>query len=308
MTAPGIERIPLKRNRSTYCLWPLKRRAGLSHVFTYVKNALAVLLLLLLASNPTQAFELDGAFTQGGLVVGRTEPGSTVAVDGRPVRVSAGGRFILGFGRDAADRAVIEVSHPGGGTESRTIEVAKRQYPVQRIDGLPSAQVTPDTEALKRIKADNARIGEARTLDTDEPYFASGFAWPLVGRISGVFGSQRILNGEARRPHNGVDVAAPAGTLVRAPADGVVAMADEDMFFTGKTLMIDHGHGLTSVYAHMSAILVAEGRPVARGEPIGRTGMSGRATGPHLHWGVTLFATHLDPALLAAPMPPGTRD
>ena len=269
----------------------------------------AVLLLLLPAAVfPAQAFELDGAFTQGGLVVGRTEPGSTVAVDGKTLRVSAGGRFIVGFGRDAPPRAVIEVSRPGGGTESRIIEVARRQYPIQRIDGLPARQVTPDPEALKRIKKDNARIGAARKVDTDEPYFASGFAWPLEGRISGVFGSQRILNGVPRRPHNGVDVAAPPGTLVRAPADGVAAMADEDMFFTGKTLMIDHGHGLTSVYAHMSAILVAEGRPVARGEPIGRVGMSGRATGPHLHWGVTWFATHLDPALLVAPMAPGTND
>jgi len=246
---------------------------------------------------------LDGNVTQGGLVIGKTEPGAKVSVDGREVRVSGDGAFLIGFGRDAKPAARLRVSHPDGTRSEKTLSVIPRKYKVQRIDGLPPRQVTPTKpEDLKRIRDDNARIAAVRKLDSEQTDFASGFHWPTIGPISGVFGSQRILNGKPRKPHNGVDVAAPRGSTVTAAADGTVALVHPDMFFTGKTVMIDHGHGLSSVYVHMDDILVTGGQRVAKGTPIGTVGKTGRVTGPHLHWGVSLFGTHLDPALLAGRM------
>jgi murein DD-endopeptidase MepM/ murein hydrolase activator NlpD len=250
---------------------------------------------------------LEGTPTQGALLVGRVQPGSRVAVDGRPVRVSPEGLFLIGFGRDAPPVARLAVASAGGGAATRTIHVEQRTYEVQRIDGLPERQVTPDADTLRRIEDERAAIADRRTRDTDRPDFASGFAWPVAGTITGVFGSRRVLNGRPRSPHFGVDVTAPAGTPVEAAAAGTVTLAHADMFLTGKTVMIDHGHGLATVYAHMSEIAVSEGERVAKGQPIGRVGASGRATGPHLHWGVTLFETQLDPALLVGPMPASTR-
>ena len=264
--------------------------------------------LLLVFAGPAAAepLRLDGPLVQGGLVIGRTEPGAAVdvAVDGRALRelrVSPDGLFLIGLGRDAPPRVTVRVKYAGGVTAVRTLEIARRTYQVQRIDGLPRRQVTPGATELRRIKADNAAIAAVRAGDSAGAHFASGFAWPVEGRVTGVFGSRRILNGAPRRPHNGVDITAPQGTPVAAVADGVVALARPDMFLTGQTVIIDHGHGLTSVYAHMSRILVKEGQPIAKGAPLGRVGATGRVTGPHLHWGVTVFATHVDPALLVGP-------
>ena len=245
---------------------------------------------------------LQGEFTQGGLITGNVWPGSSIQLNGKSVKVSPDGFFVLGFGRDAEPEATLNVTFPDGSVEDIPLEITKRKFKVQRIDGLPKRKVTPRPEDVKRIREDNAQIAQVRRLNTDDAYFSSGFIWPLKGRVSGVFGSQRILNGKPKSPHNGVDVAAPKGAEIIAPADGVVALVHQDMFYSGKTLMIDHGHGLSSVYIHMNEILVAEGQQVAQGDPIGKVGMTGRATGPHLHWGVTLFGTHLDPALAAGPM------
>jgi murein DD-endopeptidase MepM/ murein hydrolase activator NlpD len=249
-----------------------------------------------------EVLELDGSLVQGGLVVGRVAPGTAVTVDGRAVRVSEDGRFLIGFGRDART-ALVHATPPGGGAITRTLWVRTRTYDVQRIDGLPPKQVTPDAKTLQRIEAEKRLIVEARARDRAAFDFARGFAWPAVGRISGVFGSQRILNGEPRAPHLGVDVSAPEGASVAATADGVVTLAHDDLFFTGKTVILDHGHGLTSSYAHLSAITVKPGERVARGQIIGRIGATGRVTGPHLHWGMHLLGVGLDPALLVGPMP-----
>ena len=242
--------------------------------------------------------ELEGRFAQGGLVIGRVDPGAAVAVDGLGVRVSPEGLFLLGLGRDAKPRVEVRASLPDGSVRTRVIAVEQRDYQTQRIDGLPSSQVTPSPEDLERIHADGTAIVGVRRRDSGVAYFASGFARPLRGPVTGVFGTRRILNGRPRAPHNGVDVAAPSGTPVGAAAAGVVVLARRDMFYTGITVLIDHGHGLTSVYAHMSRLLVEPGQRVARGTPIGHVGMTGRVTGPHLHWGVALFETHLDPELL----------
>ena len=246
---------------------------------------------------------LDGEFAQGGLIQGHTEPGAEVRLDGRTVRVSADGRFLLGFGRDAASSASLAVVMPNGQVENRKLPVRSREYQIQRIDGLPDKMVTPGEADLARIRAEQAQINAARQRDTVTPYFTSGFVWPANGIISGVYGSQRVLNGKPRRPHFGVDIAAPEGTPVRAPADGIIALAHNDMYFTGGTIFIDHGHGLTSAFLHLSKILVAEGLVVKQGDVVGELGATGRATGPHLDWRMNLFNVRVDPAFLVGPMP-----
>ena len=244
------------------------------------------------------AIPLEGQVVQGGLLTGQVVPGTPVSVMGKPVRVSAEGLFLVAFSRDATEPVELK-----SGLVNCTLQPQKRTYKISRIDGLPPQKVTPRApEDLARIRADNAAIREVRRLDTAATDFVGGFQWPVTGRLSGTFGAQRILNGKPRQYHNGVDVAAPKGTPIAAAASGRVVLVHQDMFFAGKTVMLDHGHGLTSIYIHMSEITVKEGQRVKTGGTIGRVGMTGRATGPHLHWGVTLFGTHVDPQLLAGPM------
>jgi murein DD-endopeptidase MepM/ murein hydrolase activator NlpD len=266
---------------------------------------LTILIVLLwalpaLASPPLQ---LEGSFVQGGLVHGQAIPGSAVHFAGRELQVDREGRFLLGFGREEEASEELTVRFPDGSRAIRRLEIAPRDYAIERVDGLPPRQVTPRDEDLVRIKADARLIEAAKTRASAARAVAEAFVWPVTGRLSGIYGSQRILNGEPRQPHRGVDVAAAAGTPVGAMADGVVSLAVSDMYFTGGTVMIDHGYGLHSIYAHLSQVAVAAGQNVARGEPIGRVGATGRVTGPHLHWGVFWFERALDPALLAGPMP-----
>jgi murein DD-endopeptidase MepM/ murein hydrolase activator NlpD len=243
---------------------------------------------------------LDGSFIQGGLVQGETEPGAKLTLDGAAVRVGQGGRFLLGFGRDAKPKATLVALFPDGTTETRSFAIEKRSYDVQRIEGLPQRQVTPSPEDLARIAAETGALKSARARFSDAAFYRDGFAWPATGPISGVYGSQRILNGEPRAPHLGVDVAALEGTEVRASASGIVSFARQDLFFTGHTVTLDHGHGLTTLYAHLSAIAVKEGERVDKGALLGRIGKTGRVTGAHLHWAAYLGETRLDPALLTA--------
>ena len=247
--------------------------------------------------------QLEGELVQGGLVRGQVAPGSAVYLEGRELRVSADGWFVFGFGRDAAQRAELVVRHADGREDRRTLDIGTRTYEVQRIDGLPPRQVTPSAEDLARIQADAELIEAAKARDSDGLGFTQEVAWPALGPISGIYGSQRILNGEPRAPHRGVDVAAPAGTPVAAMASGVVSLAEPDLYFTGGTVMLDHGHGLHSIYAHLQDVLVELGQQLAQGTPLGTIGATGRATGPHLHWGIYWFDQAVDPALLAGPIP-----
>lgn len=255
------------------------------------------------AASAEPGLSTTGHFVPGGLITGRTEPGNIVTRDGSRVVVSDGGYFLVGLGRNARGVTVINIEDATGATSTFSFDIEEREYDTQRIDGLPTNQVSPNPETLERIAAENALIKEARRRTSADTGFLSGFMWPVVGRISGVFGSQRILNGEPRNPHNGVDIAAPTGTPVLAMADGYVSLVHQDMFYTGKTVILDHGHGLTSIYIHMSDIAVQEGEHLSKGDRIGAVGQTGRATGPHLHWGITLQSTHLDPVLVAGPMP-----
>lgn len=252
---------------------------------------------------PAQDLTLAGALSQGGLVYGRTLPGAEVRLDGRPVRVGSDGRFLLGFGRDAAPEALLELTLPDGSRARRTLEIDQRSYDIQRIDGLPEEKVTPPEEVLARIAAEQAMVNEVRKADRPEPWFESGFVWPVVGPISGIYGSQRILNGEPRWPHYGVDVAVPEGTAVVAPADGLVVLTHDDMYYSGGTVVLDHGFGLTSAYLHLKEIAVEEGQMLRQGDRLGSVGATGRVTGAHLDWRFNWFEERLDPVLIAGPMP-----
>lgn len=273
-----------------------------------VLNGLFVLLFSALLA-PAAAigdapYTLSGELIQGGVIFGKTLPGARVVQDGQKVRVSADGDFLLGFTRDAPTTSKLDVTLPDGRTVSKTLKVAKREYRIQRIDGLPKSKVTPrKPEDLKRIRRDITAAKKARSRDDDRQDFLRGFKWPLHGPITGVYGSQRILNGKPRRPHFGVDVAAPTGTPVMAPAAGVVTLAIPDMFFSGGTLIIDHGHKFSSSFLHLHKIHVNVGDYVEQGDLIAEVGATGRVTGAHLDWRMNLRDRRVDPQLLVPPMP-----
>lgn len=247
---------------------------------------------------------LIGKVEQGALVVGQTEPGSHVMLDGVKVMVSRNGLFALGFDRDHGPRAGLIVTTPRGTTETKALAITPRHWDVQGITGVEPRYVTPSPEDLVRIAREVAEKNAARVRDTNEDWFAHKFIWPASGRISGVFGSQRIFNGEPRRPHYGVDIAAPAGAPVVAPADGIIRLAEPDMYFEGGLIFLDHGQGVISVLMHMSRIDVKVGERVHQGDLLGAAGKTGRATGPHVHWGMVWGAAHVDPSLLVSGMGP----
>jgi murein DD-endopeptidase MepM/ murein hydrolase activator NlpD len=267
-----------------------------------IRGFLLVLLAWLLAL-PAAALDLTGEPVQGGLLVGRAEPGSSVRLGDRAVRVDASGRFAIGFGRDAAPEATLTVVGPDGAETTRTLSVAQRDYDIQRIDGLPQKMVTPPEAVWERIKADAALVAAARAHDAPLPHFAGPWIWPAEGIVSGVYGSQRILNGAPRQPHYGIDIAAPAGTPVKAPAGGIVRLAETDLYYTGGTVILDHGHGVSSTFLHMQRLDVAVGDRVAQGEALGTVGSTGRSTGAHLDWRINWFDERLDPQRVAGPMP-----
>jgi murein DD-endopeptidase MepM/ murein hydrolase activator NlpD len=240
---------------------------------------------------------------QGGLVTGETDPGNRVFYDGEAIRVSPEGIFLLGFGRDDPLDHTLVIKRGSETLERRDLVIGKRQYQIQRIDGLPPSKVTPPKRDWERIKRETALVKRARRLDDPRIDFASGFIWPAQGVISGVYGSQRILNGKPRRPHFGVDIAAATGTPVYAPADGVVTLAHPDMFYSGGTLILDHGHQLSSSFLHLNRLLVKEGDRVKQGEKIAEIGATGRVTGAHLDWRMNLRKARIDPQLLVPPMP-----
>lgn len=255
------------------------------------------------ARGGNEPLTLGGRVIEGGLVWGATDPGAHVTIAGRKLRVNQDGYFVFGLGRDAPAKVRLLVNLPDGRRINRVLRVKQRKYRIQRIKGLPKAKVTPPPEELKRIKAESRLIRRARRRYSPATWYRKGFVWPVQGRISGVYGSQRILNGKKHRPHLGVDIAAREGVPVVVAATGVVTMAYPDMFYTGNTVMIDHGQGVGTLYSHLSKLLVTPGQKVKQGERIGLIGATGRVTGPHLHWGLSLFGARLDPALRVGPMP-----
>ena len=249
----------------------------------------ALALPAILLARPAVALEWRGNPAQGALLIGQGARGQRLALDGQPLRVSPEGFFALGFGRDHAPSTTLTVNGA-----ARPIAVARRDWDVQHITGLPPAQVTPDAAALERIRAERERLAAVRGLDTPRVDFAGGFAWPARGRISGIFGSQRVLNGQPRQPHYGLDVAGPVGTPILAAAAGKVTLAAEFHFF-GKLMVLDHGHGVNTLYAHLSAMDLREGEEARQGQRIGAMGATGRVTGPHLHFSLSWYRVWLDP-------------
>ena len=248
---------------------------------------------------------IRGQWQQGGTLFGSVTPGYSLQLDGRKVRTTSTGEFVFGLGADAPPQVTLVVTDPQGRSEKRTYEVKQRQYQVQRVNGVEQKHVTPPPELLARIERENELTRKARLLDDDRTDFLQDFIWPLSGPITGVYGSRRVFNGTPRSPHYGLDIAAPTGTKVIAPAAGVVTLAEDDLFYSGGTLILDHGYGLSSTFIHLSKILVAVGDRIEQGRVIAEVGATGRVTGPHLDWRMNWFDVRLDPALLmeGKPMP-----
>jgi murein DD-endopeptidase MepM/ murein hydrolase activator NlpD len=264
---------------------------------------LAVLAALCLAT-PAFAFDVTvaGRLEQGGLIMGSAPPGSTVTFNERTVPVTGSGAFILGIDRDAPASAALVVTASDGTKETRVITVRPRDWKIERVDGVPQKLVTPDPETAALIAADNKLLRAARAQLELTPFYETGLIRPAEGRISGVFGSQRILNGTPGAFHAGLDIAGPIGTPVRAAADGVVSL-QRNMVMSGNTVLLNHGYGLQTTYIHMNKINVTDGQRVKQGDAIGEIGMTGRANGPHLHFSVNWFNTRLDPETVLAVLP-----
>lgn len=238
------------------------------------------------------------ATSQGALVFGKVPAGSIVRYGERMLHPTAYGTVVLGIGRDQTAPVRVDVQRADGSHETAEIAITPRDWPVERVDGVPPDSVSPPPGIAARIEREQALVAAARLRDDDRADFVQPFIWPVQGRVSGRFGNQRIYNGTAKAPHSGMDIAAAEGTAVAAPAAGVVTFAAPDLYLTGGTLLLDHGHGVSSNFLHLSRIDVKVGERVSQGQVIGAVGTTGRATGPHLHWGMNWFDVRIDPLLV----------
>ena len=264
-------------------------------------------LALFAAANTVGAdcVDLEGDPMQGGLLWGQVAPGAEVSVDGKPVPVMPDGAFLLGIGRDANTEITL-VTEVDARCE-QVVAIGQRDYRIQRVEGVPQKTVTPPEDVLERIARERALVRKAKSMRLERPEFLqsvrSGLSWPATGRISGVYGSQRFYNGTPGSPHYGVDVARPTGHPVVAPGPGIITLAEPDLFYSGGTVILDHGYGLSSSFLHLSEVLVEVGDEVTAGTLLGKVGATGRATGPHLDWRMSWFDQRIDPQLLVPPMP-----
>ena len=249
-------------------------------------------LFLLLITTSSFAVTFEGKFIQGSFIIGKTNPGSNVFIGKKKVKVTSEGFFVFGLGRDRNNDVVITIN------EKKIVKkVQKRKYNIQRIDGLEEKKVTPPEEVYERIKNENKLIAKAKAVDTDLDFFKDKFMIPVDNAtITGVYGSQRILNGKPKWPHYGLDFAQKEGTPVKSMLDGIVTLAEPDLYYTGGTLIFDHGHGISTLYMHMQKILVEKDQKIKQGEVIGTVGSTGRATGAHLDIRLNWFDIRLDPA------------
>ncbi len=240
------------------------------------------------------AIEFTGKFLQGHFIIGKTDPTAKIIIDKKQVKVSNDGFFVFGLDRDRKfDLTITKIAN---GKKDKIIKkVLKRKYNIQRIDGLEESKVTPPESVYKRIKEENNKIGEARAINSDLPFFKNQFIMPVEGIISGVYGSQRILNGKPKWPHYGIDIAAKQGTMIKSSGSGIVTMAEDDLYYTGGTIIMDHGHGISTIYSHLENVMVSVGDKINQGDIIGTVGSTGRSTGPHLDFRVNWFQTRLDP-------------
>ena len=250
--------------------------------------------LFIFTTSQVNAIEFQGKFIQGHFILGKTNPEAKILVGKKKVKVSKDGFFVFGIDRDRKfDLVFTKIKN---NKKIKIIKkVLKRKYNIQRIDGLAESKVTPPESVYKRIKKENNAIGEARAINSDLLFFKEKFIMPVEGIISGVYGSQRILNGKPRWPHYGIDIAAKLGTMIKSSGTGVVTMAEDDLYYTGGTIIMDHGHGISTIYSHLENVLVSVGDQINKGDVIGTVGSTGRSTGPHLDFRVNWFQTRLDP-------------
>lgn len=254
----------------------------------------------LLVSVSASAENIPTAVNQGSLVRICCFADASASLQGKRIAVTDSGHIVFGVGRDEAGPLNLVVSIPGQATVRHSIQVNPQAWPTERVDGVPPKTVNPPPEIAARIAREQAQVAAARDRNDHREDFAQRFQWPVKGRISGRFGSQRVYNGQAGSAHSGMDIAASTGTPVLAPAAGVVSLAEPDLYLTGGTVLLDHGHGVSSVFLHLSRIDVKPGQRLEQGQVIGAVGATGRASGPHLHWGLNWFATRLDPASVLA--------
>jgi len=252
------------------------------------------LFFFLIIISQAKSIEFTGKFFQGHFIVGKTDPNAKIIIDKKNVKVSDEGYFVFGIDRDRKfDLKITKVLD--NKKDIFIKKIFKRKYNIQRIDGLPENKVTPPESVYKRIKEENNKIGEARAINSDLIFFKDKFIMPVDGIISGVYGSQRILNGKPKWPHYGIDIAAKKGTPIKSSGRGVITMAEKDLYYTGGTIIMDHGHGISTIYSHLENILVSVGDQINQGDIIGTVGSTGRSTGPHLDFRVNWFQTRLDP-------------
>ncbi len=253
-----------------------------------------LLIIAILFTSNSFAIDFNGKFIQGHFIIGKTDPKSKIIIDKKEVKVSKDGFFVFGIDRDRKfDILITKINN--NKKEKIIKKIFKRKYKIQRIDGLPENKVTPPEEVYKRIKKENNAIGEARAINSNLVFFKEKFIMPVEGIITGVYGSQRILNGKPRWPHYGIDIAANQGTMILSSGTGIVTMAEDDLYYTGGTIIMDHGHGISTIYSHLENILVSVGDRINKGDVIGTVGSTGRSTGPHLDFRINWFQTRLDP-------------
>lgn len=247
---------------------------------------------------PARATRLPASVQQGSMVLGNTHPAAVVEYAGHTLRVTPYGTFVFGIGRDTSSEVVLRIKQPATNWIEHRIAITPRDWPIEHVRGVPPATVNPPPAIAARIEREQAQVVAARARDDDRTDFAQKFIWPVQGRISGRFGNARAYNGVPKSPHSGMDIAAPNGTPIKAPAAGVVTFAAPDLYLTGGTLLLDHGFGVSSNFLHLSRIDVKTGDRVGQGQIIGAVGATGRATGPHLHWGMNWFDVRIDPLLV----------
>jgi len=244
---------------------------------------------------------LPANIVQGGLLLGRAPAGSQVVYEGKALRVASDGRFVLGVAREQTGSVSLRVTPPGSPVQALDVPIIDREFPLEQVNGVPEGTVNPTPELAARMEREQAEVTAVRARDDDRSDYDTKCLWPVSGRISGVYGRQRVYNGTPKTPHSGLDVAAPKGTAIQAPAGGIVTFANPDLYLTGGTVLVDHGHGVSSNFLHLSRIDVAVGDRVEQGQVIGLVGATGRATGPHMHWGMSWFNVRVDPQLLVDP-------
>lgn len=291
----------------------MKKISALFSTFSYLfhlsslksapRSAVFTALVFSAVIAPAAALDIKSEWVQGGFILGNINPEHRIEFLGKQVRINAQGDFVIGVGRDAKPVVSLLEILPNGQQKTHQFTVKQRQYKEQRIEGVPKKTVNVPESALPRIRKEVRLTKAARNIDSENQSFLQTFQWPVHGIITGVYGSRRYYNGVPRRPHYGIDIAAPQGTIVTAPASGVISLTHNDMYFSGGTLIMDHGHGISSTFIHLHKILVKEGDVVTQGQAIAEVGSTGRSTGPHLDWRMNWFNQRLDPSLLVGEMP-----